>query len=665
MSIKKFFIGMAILLSVSLFVIGCPTEAADGVKGPQGSTGLGAGTLPASASVELFDAYFSRLDTVFLTAAPMAGTFKVPSKKTLVVVGNVTLASNTVINAFEGTLDVVDGGFVGSNGVIIVPDNQKATVQAKAPYLNYPEYVAAIGTDPEEITEDVVLPSLTIGTGGVAAEDFATFAGTTYTVYVAGNTGFSGTVVLTTEKLVALGGVTAKGALTVTNSQTIGKITALDALTLTGVSNLSELDTATYEVTSPDATVTLAKLDSGAGGKLKLTGAVTGTTITAGTGNIAVAPTVDAPTAFASGATFGNTGLTTFAKGVTVAVAGTFDGPVAFADTFGFTDVAVAFNNTVSFAGNVTRTTGGALTFGGNVTLAKTKTLTLASADIVTLEAGAAINAALSAGDANVVLTPADGAVLTVDAGEAKKITLGTAGLTVSSGTLTVADGAELVASAVALTVAAEAVLDITGVVNLTGVGSVVLTAASSDGALLTGTGKLTAQATEIVGGTDGWQAVGASGTVTIASTGTAGSSTITGSTGVLTAQGEGATITQLAVTDSNLTATANTVINFDTDGALVLKAGSNKAKITLAATTAILKFGTGVATGSASNTKLAAAFTSLTFGTSVTGKTTILNSVSGLLTQIIGAGATNTLEGAATGPDVTLDATKVVDSEV
>jgi hypothetical protein len=666
MKTKKFFIGMAVFLSVSLFLIGCPTEA-DGSVGERGSAGLSAGTLPDDASVALFDAYFSRLDTVFLTAALDTGTFKVPKGKTLVVVGDVTLISGTVINAFDGTLDVADGGFAGSNGVLIVADAKAAEVKAKAASLIVPKYVAAIGET--EIDEDVVLSSLTIGDEGW--DDFATFAGSTYTVYVTGDAAIDATTAIDTSsaKLTVFGDVTAKGTLTLGANTTIGKVTATGTLGLTGIARIKELNTATYVVTAATGTsVTLDKLDSGAGGKLVLQDAVFAVTIGAGNGNIEF--NTGAPVFATSISSFGNTGLTTFKAAVTAAIGITFDGPVAFEGTFGFTDVAVAFNNTVSFADDVTRTTGGALSFGGNVTLEKEKAITLGGTATVTLKAGAAINAALSAGDADVVLTPATGAVLTVDASDDKKIALSTAGLAVTSGTLSVATGAELaVPTSLSLSVAAGAVLDIVGDVSLAGTGSVVLATAATGqtgGAKITGTGKLTAQDAEIVGGTGGWLAVLASGstaaTVTIASTATNGQATITGSATSHTASlkgGAGAAITQKSGTVSNSLTLTTVTVDLSADGSFTLKgATTNGAKVVLVAVTAIIK-GAGD-TGAVTTANVTAigdvdATSDLTIGTSVA----FTDDESGNAFETIkGDASNNSIEAKADSTDLTLDKT-------
>jgi hypothetical protein len=147
-----------------------------------------------------------------------------------------------------------------------------------------------------------------------------------------------------------------------------------------------------------------------------------------------------------------------------------------------------------------------------------------------------------------------------------------------------------------------------TGTVALTGTGSVVLTGAASDGARLAGAGKLTAGATEIVGGTSsGWQAVAASGSaiITIASSATAGAASITAgaATTVLTAQAAGAAITVAA--GGELALAINTTIDLNEKGTITLakavSGGAAGGKITFPATasSAVIKTGT---TGSGGN---------------------------------------------------------------
>jgi hypothetical protein len=147
-----------------------------------------------------------------------------------------------------------------------------------------------------------------------------------------------------------------------------------------------------------------------------------------------------------------------------------------------------------------------------------------------------------------------------------------------------------------ALTVEAGATLANEGTVALTGTGSVVLSASNSGGAKLTGAGKVSAGAAEIVGGNNGWQATHTNtttGTVTIAAV-TDATATITAtSSAVLTAAGEGATITQKARENNNLTIAGATTVALSADGKIELaKHANNPGKLIFGATGAQVSTG-------------------------------------------------------------------------
>ena len=236
------------------------------------------------------------------------------------------------------------------------------------------------------------------------------------------------------------------------------------------------------------------------------------------------------------------------------------------------------------------------------------------------------------------------------------------------------ATGRVIVPTSGSLTIAAGKTLDIAadGVVALTDTGSVVLKgAADTGGAKLTGAGKLTAGKTEIVGGDSGWQAVGASGDITIASVSAVAASIEAASSGVFTAQGAGATITQATGSGNNLTIAANTEIALGTGGAIVLKKQADTedaAKITLP-NTAIIKAGTGDATkavlvGNLRTGLAANGATGATAGDSITAKAAA--SGPSTLTQIIGAASDNTVTGPtnAATVDCTINSTLAVTGE-
>ncbi|MDR3357024.1 MAG: hypothetical protein LBO04_07555 [Spirochaetaceae bacterium] len=155
--------------------------------------------------------------------------------------------------------------------------------------------------------------------------------------------------------------------------------------------------------------------------------------------------------------------------------------------------------------------------------------------------------------------------------------------------------------SSIKITVPAGKTIDNDGTITLGEDVSLVLTAGATDtGAKISGAGKIIAAKTEISGV---WQAVGASGHVTIAATDDDASSiTASAAAAVLTA-GTGGTITQLAGTGNNLTIGTDTTIDLkNTSGASPTVVGSIKlaenatadagGKLTFSAGTSIVRVG-------------------------------------------------------------------------
>jgi hypothetical protein len=166
----------------------------------------------------------------------------------------------------------------------------------------------------------------------------------------------------------------------------------------------------------------------------------------------------------------GGNGNIDFASTITTSAAVTIHstGTATFGNDVGITAANLTVDGDAVFKGSVTTTTSGAVSFGGNVTLHNGEAITLAyatTADTLTLAAGKTISvggALVSGGGGELIpvspvlkaaktttITPADGAVLTAAAAynntatdddkvQAKQITLGTAGLTITEGDLRV-----------------------------------------------------------------------------------------------------------------------------------------------------------------------------------------------------------------------------------
>ena len=613
---KSLILWFAAVTCAALFLVGCesPTNGDAGSAGPAGPA-----TLPEDATPALLKAYFAETNKVFVVAALGAGTFEVPAGKTLAVVGTVDISSvNTVINAYYGTLDVSAGGFTADgDNVFIVPQAKVAEVKKALTGAGVvPEkFTGTLSGSTPALTAPAVFESLGIGgSGQITAADFATFTASNI-AYVVGDVTIdaSTAAVLSSANLTVYGEIKAggTGASLTLGANVKGSLTATSNLTLAGVSNLAGLNTSTYTVTSTDTTVDLDSLDSGAGGKLVLTGNVTLVDIDGGNGNIEF--NTGTPAFASTASSFGNTGLTTFKAAA------------------GSNSVALTFAGPVAFEGNFTRTTSGAYSFGGDVTITSAKALTLGGTDTVTLAAGKSIkvgtDTVLTAGAANVVLTPVTGAVLTATAaggGSPAKIAASTQNITVTSGTLAVSG--ELESTDKNITIATGATLSIASGGKVTtkgdaGSGAVVL-GDSSNGVTLTGAGSWTAGGAAVYlsqTATDA-AAIGASGAATLTASGTPTITVLEGSSAdnVLTL-GAGVTI--------NVAGTAAKV------GAVVLTgAGSNVGTLKLVDGTS--KVITGNTGGTAYSTgvkqSVAAAVTTINTTVIVTVNTNKIVSITG-----------------------------------
>jgi hypothetical protein len=165
-----------------------------------------------------------------------------------------------------------------------------------------------------------------------------------------------------------------------------------------------------------------------------------------------------------------------------------------------------------------------------------------------------------------------------------------------------------------ALTLDAEAVLTVNAPLTIKATdGSLVLTASQDsenqdapNGAKIVGSGVIAAGATEIVAGTDGWEAVGSAGTVTIAAESAVASSiTASADTAVFTANGPGATITQKLGANNALTLAADTVVALggtaaSAGGSITLVSGTNPGKLALTADSSSVTAGASSDSGEA-----------------------------------------------------------------
>jgi hypothetical protein len=536
----------------------------------------------------------------------------VPAGKTLTLTGTNNFSTALDLSS-KGTL-IVDGTLAtNASGIAITANGTTSniTINGTLTLANASDTVAGKVTNNGTITTSSTTPGTVaglLGLEGTGTVEIGASLALTAAAALTQNVRIPSGVTLTAHSVA----VPFSGTKTITidESGTLALVAANTSVGVTVVNN----GTITTATTSDTALQTIVNL----GGAIDSTGDVSstaatpftvpgGTILTKSSGTFvggSGALTIDGEATFTTGTFESQTGAVTI-NGTAEFTAATFAGLTGSAGT------AIV---TVGPAGNATFT---AATFAGTTV-----------GDIVINGAATFGAAAVPGGDVKVGAT----GTLTVPTG----------------GSLTIDDGKTLANA---------------GTVALTGTGSLVLTSAvSTSGAKITGAGKVTAGKTEIVGGTSGWQAVGThSSYVTIASV-DADTASIAGASGeVFTAQGAGATITQLAGANNALTIAADTVIDLATGGSIVLKkqtASETVATLTFTANSSIVKAGTGAATNSVTNGALTTALaannaTGAAAESAITGKAA--GSGTSTLTQIIGdssksiTGPTNTATGDCT----------------
>jgi hypothetical protein len=463
-------------------------------------------------SPSLLASYFATgVETVYLSDINVgsstlpAGLYIVPKDKTLVISGNVPVTTGTVINAVDGTLDLSNGDITSLGTVTLhLNDRDRAAAAAGGKFSTgtfvTPVYLTAIpatGT----ISGDVVLSSLTLGTGGITPLALASYANSSGSkVYVAGDLVVNDSEIdipSGVSQIVVYGDIRAEGNITLTdisNLDLTGSLKAAANITVTGLNNIGSipLDTGSgYRVVvgvdSSNAALTILALANLKGtGTLVLDEDIGEINITTGTGNIEF--TED--TVLSASSTITTTGTTSFKGTAEFSDAVAFTGPVNFADdlTVGGASGGVTFGRRASFAGGavITLVAGTSIiTLGQNGALANTS-------NIISNTTGTPA-----------VFTPAAGATLAFSA----------AGIT-QGGAITLTGGPAVLGGD--YTIKTSGTLTATGGLTIGPAGSIILSADSTNGAILAGAGAAASTSIEVVGGTNGWKAVGASGSVTI-----------------------------------------------------------------------------------------------------------------------------------------------------
>jgi hypothetical protein len=568
MQTRKFFlIGMTVLLSASLVLIGCPTDteektvtvtqtemvhldvfAANITKLVEYLAAPGDLSIGLSAGVTLSDDL--TIPAGKLVYILNAGSLATSGSYTLTVEGQVyvgvrgtlTATAAAPVEVTTGTVYVVKRGTLDIDTALAVTDGATPT---PAPALGNPAKVVLAAESTLELSAALAdAAALTaalgyVGTGGTLE---ATVTGSKPSSFQ--GLDLKGKKLITT----ALADEDSQNALIVPAGLELTAKTSDTLATITGLTVNGSFSTEAGTLSKVTA------LTVGEDGELDVSGAGTLAALTTLTvnGDLTVKDTINGivPT---------GTGTITFGSAVSWTPASllTFNATpaITFADTVAVSTSGIVFNGPVAFGGNVTLTAVPA-TFGGTAYFANSTVLTLTTdASVVTLKAN---TGALAAGEPSAKPWVYD-AVLQADGGDAilkpdsSSVTLtfatGTRGITQSAAGLTVSGKAHITSGATytvpsgsgnKLTVAADSVLTLgsgalegqgadydtaTASIVLTGAGSnagtLVLAAKNSTPAAAGGGGKLV-----LVGGGD---ELGTDGVIQVKEDGTSANLTATG----------------------------------------------------------------------------------------------------------------------------------------
>jgi hypothetical protein len=388
MSIKKFFIGMAILLSVSLFVIGCPTEVEEKTVDRWNTAGA-AGT-GLEGLQDLLDNPKVNPVTYVGTGALAIGTGQivVPSGKTLVVNDGVTLSTGTF--AVAGSLTLGTGKKVTVTGAGTVAGVDEGDIQDNSGGNAKKGPVAATVAAAKEAFDDgddVVLV-LSASVADLTAANVP--AGKT--LYVSGTLPIEATAPAPAGEVVALGTVSVSDDVNLVSvvGTGDGKLNIASA-TLT--------NSAEVTVTLPTA-VTVKAINVGSD-DLTIAGATGLTAKVSGTGALKLAAV--------TAANITGTGKVQFSAATTFSAASSIEtgdsGYVAFLDGF----KSAGSSTTIELSGNVFVLADKNIEFGH-----ASGTVTLKAGTGLITGTGPESNTRLLGVKADTVLTPADATTVIV-----------------------------------------------------------------------------------------------------------------------------------------------------------------------------------------------------------------------------------------------------------
>jgi hypothetical protein len=487
MTNKKFYlVGMAVLLSVSLFVIGCPTEAADGGMGPQGGVGS-TGTTYLSGNqttAGINHAIASGAPLVFAGVAQSdVGEVTIPAGRRVELVGvdaYKTFAGGTLIVAAASSV-TGSGTLVanGAGGVVIAPDSVSTTAVSSGAVVNLQDGSGTITT----AATFAVQGPITISGEATSGSNILNTALTSQTLYVIGN-------------VTASAAINGASTIHVLGNVTVNTVdqTAAVVWDIKGNLDAKKLPTTGAGTLTVGGNADFAAAVSGITGAVSITGNATfEDALTTGAGAVTV-----------GGILVGSGKTTTLGGALTVGGTAAFGGPLTNTAA-----VVATFNGATTVTGIVTTgSTGLTIAGTGAVTLAEvpvtaTGGLTVKSTGGVTLTPATAIAANIVATKAVIkgtagagTLIKSDGVALTVGTGNSVAVTgegasivaggvtgsVTIAGATLNPGTYTATN-----AATATLTLAASTEIAVANAVTIGTAGQIVFTDDSSKISLLAG----------------------------------------------------------------------------------------------------------------------------------------------------------------------------------
>jgi hypothetical protein len=415
---KKFFVVMAVLLSASLFLIGCPTDASDGAAGATGNEG-GQGPIgpdgPAAPQIlggtytaPGLNVHLGKLSKdVKLTVDDLTitGTGPVDFRELDVTIAgtvDVSTATGPVYLVFaKAAVEVASGGFTLGSNTVIGSSEQKAAWGAEVSG----SFIESVADPAEASPGNVAVAKYTLGAADAIPENVVVTVYEELTV-----DGSSAVPENSGARVVAIG----KVALTASNDKALVSPSKVDIAN----AEVVYAGTETIKVKLPGVVSgTQFNITSG---KVEVDGPSTVTAAVRGSGELAFVGTTAYLTATITGSgrlSFNHETSTGTITGAPVTLAG---GSSITASDIAFKQGAIVLSGTV--------------TLDGTVGVASEKAITYTAAGSLVLAAGSSLNR--SVGNVSETLLKTHGAALTLTGAASTALTVEEIGLDVSAGAI-------------------------------------------------------------------------------------------------------------------------------------------------------------------------------------------------------------------------------------